>query len=403
MKIVLKLLKAKKETPEGYPLVFEFSHQGKRKQKTVAFSKIEHFIEDHKIISSKHPDFDILEPVLFNYKITAKKIMLSGITDVEKACKLLFEINASEPSFVDFCENLFAEMEAQIKAFEKSSNILYRNKVAGNLKVYKNVLAQFEIFIQKRTASEIDFDLLCEFKNACVIKGNSKSTIHGYLSILRSLYNKASQKYKFENTKPFTGVFAGLKIKSYNSKKKHITKEAIEKLESWTGPKLKTEAVDLFLLQFYFAGADLIDLYYMQQKQISNERVYFERGKTNNGKLIDLKIHPKATAILKKYQNKTKYIFEFRKDIKGYETFRSRYAKNLKKVQKDLAIEVVPMGGNLGVKVARHTFATIGKNKMIDADILRELMGHERDDVDNFYKDRFPEAVRDAALFEIIG
>jgi hypothetical protein len=30
-------------------------------------------------------------------------------------------------------------------------------------------------------------------------------------------------------------------------------------------------------------------------------------------------------------------------------------------------------------------------------------MGHERDDVDNYYKDKYPEAVRDQALFDIIG
>lgn len=61
------------------------------------------------------------------------------------------------------------------------------------------------------------------------------------------------------------------------------------------------------------------------------------------------------------------------------------------------------MGGNLGVKIARHTFATIGKNLLIDADILRELMGHERDNIDNYYKDKFPEKIRDEAHWKIIG
>tara|TARA_B110000503_G_C7033666_1_gene365131 strand:- start:161 stop:988 length:828 start_codon:yes stop_codon:yes gene_type:complete len=275
--------------------------------------------------------------------------------------------------------------------------------VAGNLKVYKNVLAQFGNYMDHLPASEINFAILSSFKNFMITKGNSKATIHGYLSILRSLYNKASQKHGFENLKPFNGVFAGLKIKSYNSKKKHISKQDIQKLEAWSGPKLKTEAVDLFLLQFYFAGADLIDIYYLENKQIVDERLFFERGKTSTGKLIEISIHPKAGAILKKYQNKSKFVFEFRKDIKGYETFRSRYAKNLKKVQIQLEINVAHIGGNLGVKVARHTFATIGKNKMIEADILRELMGHERDEVDNYYKDKFPTKIRDAALFEIIG
>jgi len=39
---------------------------------------------------------------------------------------------------------------------------------------------------------------------------------------------------------------------------------------------------------------------------------------------------------------------------------------------------------------------------MIDTDIIRELMAHERNDVDNFYKDKFSEKVRDEALFKII-
>jgi integrase len=402
MKIELKLLKAKKETPEGFPMVFEISHKGVRKQKTIGFSKIVHFLEDHKTISAKHPDFNILFPLLNDYKIAARKIVLSGVDDVTKAFYLLFESNYKEPSFKAFCAQLFEQLKEQIVVFEKYNNIVYRNKTAGNLKVYQNVLNQFEVFIEDLPASEINYNVLTDFKQYLINKGNSKPTIHGYLSTLRSLYNKASIKYGFENKKPFAGIFAGMKIKSYNSKKKHISKESIEKLEAWTGPKMKTEAVDFFLLQFYFAGADLIDIYYLEKKQIVNNRLFFERGKTNTGKLIDLYIHPKAATILKKYKNSTKYVFEFRKDVKGYETFRSRYAKNLKAIQTSLGIEVMPMGGNLGVKVARHTFATIGKNKMIDADILRELMGHERDDVDNYYKDKFPAEMRDKALMDII-
>lgn len=403
MKIELKLLKAKKLTPEGYPLVFEFSHKGKRKQKTIGHSKIEHFIEDHKTISGKHPDFNVLFPLINEWKTNARKIILSNITDVDKACYMLFDLEKKEPSFRVFCQELFAQMKVQAAAFEKNNNITYRNKIAGNLKVYENVTKQFDFYVDDLPTSEINFHMLNDFKQALILKGNTKSTIHSYLRTLRAIYNKASLKYGFENTKPFTGVFSGLKLKSYHSKKKHITKVDIQKLESWNGPKLKTEAVDLFLLQFYFGGADLIDLYYLEKKQIVKDRLFFERGKTNTGKLIDLKIHPKAAAILKKYENKTAYIFDFRKDLKGYETFRSRYAKNLKLVQKELGIEVQPMGGNISVKVARHTFATIGKNLLIDADILRELMGHERDEVDNYYKDKFPQQIRDQALFEIIG
>ena len=65
-------------------------------------------------------------------------------------------------------------------------------------------------------------------------------------------------------------------------------------------------------------------------------------------------------------------------------------------------IKILPTGGNLSVKVARHTFGNRAKQLMIDTDIIRELMAHERNDVDNFYKDKFSEEVRDQALFKII-
>jgi hypothetical protein len=51
---------------------------------------------------------------------------------------------------------------------------------------------------------------------------------------------------------------------------------------------------------------------------------------------------------------------------------------------------VQPDGGHIAVKVARHSFANRA-NLMIETDITRELMGHERDDVDNYYKDKYPE------------
>jgi hypothetical protein len=50
--------------------------------------------------------------------------------------------------------------------------------------------------------------------------------------------------------------------------------------------------------------------------------------------------------------------------------------------------------------VARHSFANRA-NLMIETDITRELMGHERDDVDNYYKDKYPEK-RDLALLKLL-
>lgn len=403
MTINLKLQRAKKEYPEGFALVFEISHQDKKKIKTIGYCKDEHFLEDGKMISSKHPDYDVLAPIIMDLKIKAKKIKLSGITDVNEAANELFRLEKTDIDFFFFANELISEMKELAAKFDKKQDLTSRNKLSGNIKVYENAVARFKEMKRSCLISEFNYELLMRFRNYHLGIGNKKTTVHLYLRTLRTIYNKCLLKYGIPDKKPFSGVFDNLKVKSYSNKKKYITKEAVALLESYVVPGESQKYIYLWLLQFYFGGCDLIDLYYMKRMQVRKGRVYFERGKTANGMLIDLKIHPKAAAILATFENDTEFVIPGRKDVKGYETYRRRYTKAIIGAQKNLKIDIMPTGGNLGVKVARHTFANIAKNLNLDPDLIRELMGHERDSVDNYYKDRFPEAVRDEALFRIIG
>ena len=127
------------------------------------------------------------------------------------------------------------------------------------------------------------------------------------------------------------------------------------------------------------------------------------RGKlAGTGYEFDLKIVEKAQIIIDKYKVKGKYVFPWRKDFEGYRSFRNNLRRSLDFVQEQEKIEVLPLGGFIRIKVARHTFATIGKQLFVETDLLRELMGHERNDVDTIYKDKYPEDVRDAAHLKII-
>ena len=97
-----------------------------------------------------------------------------------------------------------------------------------------------------------------------------------------------------------------------------------------------------------------------------------------------------------------KFVFPWRKDFEGYKNFRDNLRRSMDHVQEITGIDVLPLGGKIRVKVARHSFATIGKQLFIDADLLRELMGHERNDVDTIYKDKYPQKTRDKAQLLII-
>jgi hypothetical protein len=404
MKIEIKLFTNENLTAEGYPLVVQLSHQGKRKRKNLAFCHEKHFIADGSTISEKHPDYDMLAPILMNLKLKARKLILLNYTDIEKAYEELFAVDFSQIGFVDYAKDLIAEMEqmaAQMKKFDLKGS----NKISGNVKVYSNVIAQFGNFAQNTSLQNLDYETLLRFKNYNISIGNSKSTIHLYLRTLRTIYNKGIMMHRLVDEKPFARLFDGLKTRSYDSQKKYLDREAIYELETtklFMGTA-KQKYLDLFLLQFYFGGCDLIDIYYLKERQLRKGRVVFERTKTNTGTRIDLKLHPNAVKIIDRNKTAGEWLFPWGKEKNEYEIFRRTYQRALIYIQQKLAIEVQPDGGHIAVKVARHSFANRAKTLMIETDITRELMGHERDDVDNYYKDKYPEKVRDLALFEIIS
>jgi len=403
MKIEIKLITTRKETSEGFPVVLEISHQNKRKSKHICFCKDKHFIQDGKNISEKHPDYDLLMPILMDLKLRARKLVLSGCDDVNKAYSELFKPAVTEISFLDYGAELIAEMNKMANLLGEK-DLKARNKLLGNIKCYEAATASFKSFGGNVSFQNLNYDILMRFRNYHLGLGNNRSTVHFYLRTLRAIYNKGIWKYKFVDQKPFVKVFDGLKIRSYDSRKKSINKESVIKLELSQGNGAKQKYLDLYLLEFYFGGCDLMDLYYLEKKQFRKGRLVLERSKVTGGPRIDLKIHPKAAVLLKKYETeKGDWFFPWNKEKTAYETFRNNARRALVEIQKKEQIEVLPDGGNLGVKVARHTFANIAKGLMIEPDVIRELMGHERDDVDNYYKDKYPEQVRDYALFEIIS
>ena len=303
MKIEISLRTREVKTDLGYPLAVVVSHQGKRKRKILGYCQEHHFLASEKTISSKHPDYDVFAPMLMNLKIKARKIIMQRLDDTEKAYDELFAVDFSQISFMDYGNSLVAEME-KMAATMAQFDIKAANKIKGNVKCYRNVLAQFENFGKTVTLQNLDFEILQHFKNYNLSIGNSKPTISMYLRTLRAVYNKGVLMHRLSDQKPFAKIFDGLKTRAYDSRKKHLDREAIFELETTLLFKdtVKQKYLDLFLLQFYFGGCDLIDLYYLKDRQLRKGRIVFERTKTNTGNRIDLKVHPKAQLIIDRYR-----------------------------------------------------------------------------------------------------
>lgn len=377
----------------GFPVVVDLRHKGKRLFFTL---KLYFQIKDWDF-KMQLPKNDVqLFVIIKKKRLLLENIeldMLSGeVYSLQKIKMLLLgEVeNVKSASFLDFFLQFIQEKK-------NAKNI-------ATAKSYENAFNRLKIFRNELQFCELDYNLLNDFKNWRLKDGNSKSTVHTYLRKYRTVYNEACRRGFTADLKPFEGIFKGITIKANRTKKRNLSKTAIQKLEALQGlPMYHQRAVDLWLLLFYLGGQDLKDVYYLETKQLQKNRVYFMRGKlAGAGYQFDLKIIEKAQKIIDKYQIKGLHVFPWRKDFDGYKNFRDNLRRSMDHVQKLTEINVLPLGGYIRIKVARHTFATIGKQLFIDADLLRELMGHERNDVDTIYKDKFPEKIRDAAHLKII-
>ncbi|WKW47296.1 phage integrase SAM-like domain-containing protein [Myroides sp. JBRI-B21084] len=402
MKIVIKLNKSNGDRGNGYELVIYCNHLRERKQKLIGFSKLEHFNEEMQLINEKHPDYEDLLPRLMDLKLKARKIIAKGCTNVNEAMTFLFDEDADQISFIKFCEDHINEDLQAVAEAEKRGDLVLRNRIKGNVNSNQNTLNQFKKFYPNIKFTELDYNKIMLFRKRYENAGASRRTIQHYLAHLKAMYNKGIRKYNLEDQKPFQNAMDNLKVKSFDSVKKYLDITDIALFEKYQTPlDARRRYMDLFLLQFYFGGCDLTDLYFLKKTALFKDRIIIQRSKTEQ--ITNLKIHPKAKIIIDKYKATSgEWLFNWGKSSQEYRTFTHIYRVSLQAMQKDLGIKVQPTGGNLGIKVARHTFGNRAKQLMIETDIIRELMGHVRDDIDNFYKDKFSEKVRDEALFKII-
>ncbi len=317
-------------------------------------------------------------------------------------------VTIDKPSFYEFSEKLIKTLSNK----KDSKGV----KKLGNVRAYENAINQLKIFRVKVNFDDIDYNFLHEFILWQQAKENKKTTIGTYLKIYKAIYNEAVRSKAIQDKEPFKDISKIVSIKKNRTKKRHTSKDVIRILEKINGlPLGQQTAVDLWLLQFYLGGQDFKDIYYLENKQISKGRLYLTRGKLDEDSYeFDLKIFDKIQKIIDKYKQDGRFTFPWRKDYAGYTSFLRRVQRNLIIVQKKYnkqfddndqssqRIEVLPMRGNFSPKVSRHSFATIGRRIFVEPDLLRSLMGHERNDVDTIYKDSFLEDDRDYWHWEII-
>ena len=233
-------------------------------------------------------------------------------------------------------------------------------------------------------------------------QGRAENTIGIRFRTIRMIYNLAIE---MEIVKPEYYPFKRFKVSRlyHSTVKRAIKKEEIQAVINYTtsGKNFYTTlAVDLFTFSYFMGGINFVDIAYLTDKNIFDNRLIYYRKKTS--KLINLPMQEKAMFVLKKYDQRNKpYLFPILSASHKTEQQRlNRLHKVITKVNK--ALKAVGEELNIPVKlttyVARHSYATVLKRAGVSTSIISESLGHSSEKITQVYLDSFENDAINEAL-----
>ncbi|WP_158798285.1 site-specific integrase [Pedobacter sp. L105] len=269
--------------------------------------------------------------------------------------------------FIKFCEEFVDDL--------KEMGI---DKSAANFNTVKNSLVDF--FNRKIVSvNEINIDMLSDWerylrKERTMTRPNqfnetvttiqpplTDASIHIYMRDLRSLFNHARKKYNRKSL----GI---IKIEHYPfdeykiieapiTRKRNTNVETLKDIRDCK-PKCNSRAElarDLFMLSFYMCGINAVDLYKINESNIGEGRLSYNRSKTRNKRkdnaFISIKIVEEAKPLLEKYIGNLGQRYS---NING---LNKALSKGMREVCNMLSIN------GITYYWARHTVGNLARNK----------------------------------------
>lgn len=349
------------------------------------FIETNHYVTDRQLYSDKKiKDKHILkslEETLLDYRQTIGE--LSSKLDFFTCDDLkAYLINKDkEVDFIFFCGQHIASLRKAGRDGTADNHRAVRNSLVDYFKkqsvsvaeINSGMLFAYEKWLKtERTMTRIN---QLGKKVTTTEKGMQTGGVYSHMRDLRTLFNEARKIYNNEDI----GV---VKIKHYpfkvykigappKTKKRNIAGEQVLKIKNCTvKPDSRAElARDLFMLSFYMCGINAVDLYNLESLDSTSTRLEYNRAKTSglrdDGAFISVKIVPEAKQLLEKYIGKLQSRYS------TYNGLDTALSKGMQQVRKITGIT------DITFYWARHTFATIARNKcQMDKDNIAEALNH---------------------------
>lgn len=238
---------------------------------------------------------------------------------------------------------------------------------------YRTVLRTFLLFMGGREIrlGELTPVLVERFERYLADRLSRKNTISFYLRILRAVWRKAIACELIKSgPNPFARVYTGVEKTS----KRAVSESVIHELKGLCLPSGQELARDLFLFCYYARGMAFVDLAHLTSDHIKGDLLVYKRHKT--GQELRVRLLPEMKGLIRRYKGHApgKYLFPILKSEspsqKEYDSALRLQNKRLNAIGKRMGIE------HLSTYVARHTWASVAKQKGVPVEVISDCMGH---------------------------
>lgn len=249
---------------------------------------------------------------------------------------------------------------------------------------YSTTLNSFVRFHGDREAQweEVDSKLMIRYESYLRENGICPNSSSYYMRNLRAMYNRAAESEMTQHRNPFRDVYTGIG----KTVKRAVSKETVKQLRDLDLSRHPSAdfARDIFMFSFYTRGMSFIDIAFLRKDDIRNGTLSYRRKKTNQ--LLSVKWEKQMQEIVDKHDTAdSPYLLPIIKIACGNE--RCQYTTAAHRINRHLKA----IGNRLGLTmpltcyVARHTWASIAKNRNIPLAVISEAMGHDSESTTKIY------------------
>ena len=322
--------------------------------------------------------------------------------DLLRIRRITCELEGKEYSLTDVIDRfqtLDEEADTVLSYLATSVDELKSSSQWGTARNLQRATSSFSCFLDgcDIPLKQLDERIVMEYEQWLRARKVSKNSSSFYMRTLRSAYNKAVNRNLTEQTFPFRNVYTGIE----RTRKRAVSEEVIIRLQELdlTHSASLAFSRDLFIFSYCARGMAFVDIAFLKKEDVCGGRLSYVRHKT--GQRLTVRIEPCFEEIIERYAplvRESPYLFPIitsddpEDAFRQYQTALGYHNRKLKQLGK-LVGEQLP----LSTYVARHSWATVARNRNVPLSIISAGMGHSSEKTTLIYLDSLDNSLIDNA------